>query len=53
MIQYGLNVADEIEKLLSEELTKAIDAEILRSLGIDNSRVGRIKKVLEKIKAKK
>ncbi len=53
MNQYGLDIQEKLEKILSEELAKSIDAAILKSLGIDNSRVGRIKKVLEKIRAKK
>ncbi len=32
--QYGSNLADEMTKILSEELAKEIDKEILRSLGI-------------------
>ncbi len=32
--QYGSDIADEMTKILSEELSKEIDKEILRSLGI-------------------
>ncbi len=32
--QYGSDIADEMTKILSEELAKEIDKEILRSLGI-------------------
>jgi hypothetical protein len=32
--QWGVDVADELTKLLSEELAKSIDSEILKSLGV-------------------
>jgi hypothetical protein len=33
--QWGVDVADELTKLLSEELAKEIDKEILRGLGLE------------------
>jgi len=31
---YGIDAADELSKILSEELAKSIDKEILKSMGI-------------------
>jgi hypothetical protein len=33
--QWGVDIADELTKLLSEELAKEIDKEILRGLGLE------------------
>lgn len=54
MNQYGLDIQEKLEKILSEELAKSIDAAILKSLqSLERTRVDSIRKVLEKIRAKK
>ena len=44
---YGLDIEDEISKLLSEEIAKSIDVEIMKSLFDDKK--DKINKILEKI----
>ena len=44
------HVESDILKILSEELTREIDKEILKSLGID-SRSTKIKRLLDKFKS--
>jgi hypothetical protein len=51
---YGLDVEDELSKMLSEELAKSIDAQILRTIinqGRPIIRQDKIKSILEKIKS--
>jgi hypothetical protein len=44
--QYGLDLVDEMSKILSEQLAKEMDKDILRSLGIEPDRnKRRIKKI--------
>jgi hypothetical protein len=45
VVPYGMDVADEMTKILSEE----IDREILRSMGIEPDRNKRRKKSIKKI----
>jgi hypothetical protein len=45
---YGLDVVDELSKMLSDELSKSIDMEILKSLGLE-SRNKRRKNSINKI----
>jgi hypothetical protein len=45
---YGYDIENELTKMLSEELAKEIDKEILRSLGLD-PRNKRRKKSIQKI----
>ena len=45
---YGIDVSKEIEKLLTEELTRSIDKSILRSLGI-KSRKEKLETILNKL----
>jgi N-acetylmuramoyl-L-alanine amidase len=45
---YGIDVADELTKILSEELAKQIDREILKNMGIFDRNIRRknsIKKI--------
>ncbi len=48
---YSMDVVDELSKMLSEELAKEIDKDILRSLGIEPDRRirrrNKIKKILD------
>ncbi len=46
---YGLDVVDELTKLLSEQLAKEIDKDILRSLGLEPDRNKRRKISINKI----
>jgi hypothetical protein len=45
---YGLDVADELTKILSEQLAKEIDKEILKGLGLE-ARNKRRKNSIDKI----
>lgn len=49
---YGIDVADELSKLLSKELAKQIDKEILRGLGLEpeknKRRINSINKIYRK-----
>ena len=46
---YGIDVTDELSKMLSEELAKSIDKEILRSLGLEPDRNKRRMNSINKI----
>jgi hypothetical protein len=46
---YGLDVVDELSKMLSDELSKSIDMDILRSLGLEPDRNKRRKNSINKI----
>lgn len=49
---YGIDVADELMKTLSEELAKSIDKEILKGLGLEDrksKRKSRINKILNSL----
>jgi len=51
---YGLDVESEISKVLTDELTKSIDAQILQTImnqGKLITRQDKIKSILEKIKS--
>lgn len=51
---YGLDVEDKISQMLSEELAKSIDAQILQTImnqGKPVMRADKIKSILEKIKS--
>jgi len=50
---YGLDVESEISKMLTDELTKSIDAQILRTIMNQRPimRQDKIKSILEKIKS--
>lgn len=53
--QYGIDITKQLESLLVDELTKSIDAKILKTLrgmGMDLRRQ-KTKKILEKIKKMK
>jgi hypothetical protein len=48
--EYGLDLADELTKILSEQITKEIDKDILSSLGIEGIKYRRknsIKKIFK------
>jgi hypothetical protein len=47
---YGLDVENELTSLLSEELDKSIDAEIMKNLFGSDKKKGKINRILEKIK---
>jgi hypothetical protein len=49
---FGINAEEELIKILSEELSKNIDAEILKGLGLDRItlRKNKIKRITEKLK---
>lgn len=42
---YGMDIADELSKMLSEELAKGIDREILKSMGIEEKKYRRKKSI--------
>jgi hypothetical protein len=46
---YGLDVADQLSAMLSDEITKSIDKEILKSLGLEPDRNKRRKNSINKI----
>lgn len=46
---YGIDVTDELSKMLSDEISKSIDKEILRSLGLEPDRNKRRKNSINKI----
>lgn len=46
---YGIDVVDQITSMLSDELAKSIDRDILRSLGIEPDRNKRRKNSINKI----
>ena len=46
---YGLDVADELSRMLSDELAKSIDRDILMSLGWEPDRNKRRKNSINKI----
>lgn len=46
---YGVDLADEMTKILSEQLAKEIDRDILRSLGLEPDRNKRRKNSINKI----
>ena len=46
---YGIDVVSQIESLLADELSKEIDKEILKNLGIHPDRWERRKKSINKI----
>lgn len=46
---YGVDLADEMTKILSEQLVKEIDRDILRSLGIEPDKNKRRKNSINKI----
>lgn len=47
---YGLDIQDELSSLLAAELTKSIDAEIMKNLFGSDKKKNKINKILEKIK---
>lgn len=46
---YGSDIVDEMTKILSDELAKQIDKEILRNLGLEPDRNKRRKNSIQKI----
>ena len=46
---YGLDVANQLQSMLSDEISKSIDKEILRNLGIEPYRNKRRKNSINKI----
>lgn len=46
---YGLDVVDQLTSMLSDEIAKSIDKEILRSLGLEPDRNKRRKNSINKI----
>lgn len=51
--QYGIDITKQLESLLVDELTKSIDAKILKTLRGMDLRRQKTKKILEKIKKMK
>ena len=47
--QYGIDIADQLSAMLSEELAKQIDMDILRGLGLEADKFKRRKKKIENI----
>ncbi len=47
--QYSIDVVDELSKLLSEQIAREIDIEILKSLGIELEKNKRRKNSIDKI----
>ena len=46
---YGIDVSDQLQSMLSDEISKSIDKEILRNLGIEPYRNKRRKNSINKI----
>lgn len=46
---YGLDVEEQLTKMLTDELTKSIDRDILKSLGLEPDRNKRRKNSINKI----
>lgn len=46
---YGMDIADEMTRKLSEELSKSIDRDILKSMGFEPDRNKRRKNSINKI----
>lgn len=46
---YGIDLADEMTKILSEQLAKEIDKDILRGIGLEPDRHKRRKNSINKI----
>ena len=46
---YGLDIEEQLTKMLTDELTKSIDRDILMSLGLEPDRNKRRKKSINKI----
>jgi hypothetical protein len=46
---YGIDVADQLSAMLSNEIAKSIDKEILKSLGLEPERNKRRKNYMNKI----
>ena len=46
---YGLDIVNQLESMLTDELTKSIDRDILMSLGLEPDRNKRRKKSINKI----
>ena len=46
---FGINIEDELSSILSKELTKQIDMDILRGLGLEPDKFKRRKKKIENI----
>jgi hypothetical protein len=47
---YGLDIEEELTSMLSDELSKSIDAEIMKNLFGGDKKKGKINRILEKIK---
>ena len=47
---YGLDIEKELTSMLSDELAKSIDAEIMKNLFGSDKKKDKINKILEKIK---
>jgi len=47
---YGLDIENELTSMLSDELAKSIDAEIMKNLFGGDKKKDKINKILEKIK---
>jgi hypothetical protein len=47
---YGLDIEAELTSMLSDELAKSIDAEIMKNLFGSDKKKDKINKILEKIK---
>lgn len=52
LVHYGIDVQDKLASMLSEELAKSIDREILKGLGIELDKNKRRKTSIDKIKSK-
>ena len=46
---YGIDIVDQMTSMLSDEIAKSIDREILRNLGIETDRWKRRKNSIDKI----
>ena len=49
-MKYGVDVQEMLEKILVDELTKSIDAQIMKSILGKSQRIDKIKKIKKKIK---
>ncbi len=47
---YGLDVEKELTSILSDEIAKSIDAEIMKNLFSSDKKMDKINRILEKIK---
>ena len=51
--QYGIDITEQLESILSEEIAKSIDSQIIKDLMRGSTRIDKIKKIKDKIQQMK